>query len=65
VARREAFDGLARGRGDLGQRDWSALYQQHPTTEEGGIIKCACWRKWPEKKPPIVEYVLQSIDGCV
>ena len=48
----------------LGKRDWNALYQQHPTTEEGAIIKSAYWRKWPEKKPPIVEYVLQSIDGA-
>ena len=27
--------------------------------------KASYWRKWPEKKPPIVEYVLQSIDGAL
>jgi len=48
----------------LGKRDWNALYQQYPTTEEGAIIKAAMWRKWPEKLPPICEYVVQSIDGA-
>jgi len=46
----------------LGARDWNALYQQHPTTEEGAIIKSAYWRKWPEKKPPIVEFVVHILD---
>jgi hypothetical protein len=44
--------------------DWNALYQQHPTTEEGAIIKSSYSRQWPEKTPPVVEYIVQSIDGA-
>ncbi len=47
-----------------GPRNWNALYQGHPTTEEGAIIKSAYWRKWPDQKPPVCEYIVQSIDGA-
>jgi hypothetical protein len=47
-----------------GRRNWDALFQGRPTTEEGAIIKTSMWRKWPEKQPPIVEYIVQSIDGA-
>jgi len=55
---------LEQERKALGSRDWNALFQQYPTTEEGAIIKAAYWRKWPEKPAPVVEYVIQSIDGA-
>src|SRR5215207_3391867 len=48
----------------LGTRDWNALYQQYPTTEEGAIIKAGYWRKWPEQRAPVCEYIVQSIDGA-
>jgi predicted phage terminase large subunit-like protein len=47
-----------------GTRNWNALFQGHPTTEEGAIIKTSMWRKWPCKQPPIVDYIVQSIDGA-
>lgn len=47
-----------------GTRNWNALYQGRPTTEEGAIIKASYWRKWPSDVPPVCEYVLQSIDGA-
>lgn len=47
-----------------GTRNWNALYQGRPTTDEGAIIKAAYWRKWPSETPPVCEYVLQSIDGA-
>jgi predicted phage terminase large subunit-like protein len=55
---------LEQERTTLGTRDWNALYQQYPTTEEGAILKAAYWRKWPNKNPPVVEYIVQSIDGA-
>jgi predicted phage terminase large subunit-like protein len=47
-----------------GTRNWHSLYQGHPTTEEGAILKSSYWRKWPDKLAPICEYVVQSIDGA-
>ena len=47
-----------------GTRNWNALFQGHPTTEERAIIKTSMWRKWPGRQPPIVDYIVQSIDGA-
>jgi predicted phage terminase large subunit-like protein len=55
---------LEQERKTLGSRDWNALFQQYPTTEEGAILKAAYWRKWPDKQAPVVEYIVQSIDGA-
>jgi len=55
---------LEQERRTLLSRDWNALYQQYPTTEEGAILKAAYWRKWPSREPPTVEYIVQSIDGA-
>jgi predicted phage terminase large subunit-like protein len=43
-------------------RDWGALYQQQPSTEEGAIIKRSQWNRWTSKEPPKCEYVIQSYD---
>jgi len=45
-------------------RRWNALYQGHPTTEEGAILKSSLWRRWPDKKAPVCDYIVQSIDGA-
>jgi len=47
-----------------GTRNWNALFQGHPTTEEGAIMKTSMWRKWLDRQPPMVEYIVQSIDGA-
>jgi len=47
-----------------GTRNWNALFQGHPTTEEGAIIKSSFWRKWPDKQAPVCDYIVQSIDGA-
>lgn len=48
-----------------GTRNWNALYQGVPTTEEGAILKAAYWRQWPEGAPaPVCDYIVQSIDGA-
>ena len=48
-----------------GTRNWNALYQGVPTTEEGAIIKASYWRGWPDGvEPPVCDLVIQSIDGA-
>lgn len=48
-----------------GTRNWNALYQGLPTTEEGAILKASYWRQWPKDvDPPVCDYVIQSIDGA-
>ena len=41
---------------------WNAQYQQHPTSEEGAIIKRDWWRRWEGERPPPCEYILTSWD---
>jgi len=60
----KSLKALEQERTSLGARDWNALYQQYPTTEEGAILKAGYWRKWPDKTPPTVEYIVQSVDGA-
>lgn len=45
-----------------GSRNWNALFQQRPTTQEGAIIKREWWQLWPGKEPPHCSYILQSYD---
>jgi len=46
----------------LTSRDWGALYQQNPATEEGAILKASNWNRWEEKTPPKCTYIIQSYD---
>ena len=41
---------------------WNAQWMQHPTSEEGAIIKREWWRKWKEDKIPPLQHVIQSYD---
>jgi predicted phage terminase large subunit-like protein len=61
--RRRPLKDLEQVKASLTRKEWSALYQQQPYTEGGGIIKSSMWRKWPDKdKPPAVDYVIQVYD---
>ncbi len=53
---------LAKRRASAGEYNWSALYQQHPTPAEGGLIKRGWW-KWyaPDHKPALTELII-SLD---
>ena len=53
---------LQRIKKSVTKRDWGALYQQNPTTEEGAILKRTYWNRWTRKEPPKCEYLLQSYD---
>lgn len=47
---------------DIPPHKWSAQYLQEPTGGGGTIIKPDWWRRWPDKTPPKVTYVIQSWD---
>ena len=41
---------------------WNAQWMQHPTSEEGAIIKREWWRKWKHDWIPKLQHVIQSYD---
>jgi predicted phage terminase large subunit-like protein len=49
-------------RASLSVQKWNAMYQQQPTNDEGAILKREWWRVWPHDDPPIVNYIIQSLD---
>jgi predicted phage terminase large subunit-like protein len=46
----------------LSVQKWNAMYQQQPTNDEGAILKREWWRVWPSDDPPVVNYIIQSMD---
>ena len=46
----------------IGTREWSSLYAQKPSIEEGNIIKRWWWKNWTRENPPEMDYILQSWD---
>ena len=46
----------------LSVQKWNAMYQQQPTNDEGAILKREWWRVWPHDDPPVVNYIIQSMD---
>jgi predicted phage terminase large subunit-like protein len=55
------LDWLQRRRRTLTDRDLSALYQQKPQADEGGIIKRASWKPWTAELPRPMMVVI-SVD---
>lgn len=53
---------LERTRASMPAFQWSAQYQQQPTSEEGAIIAREKWRRWEREKPPKTDWLLMSID---
>ena len=49
-------------RAEIPSSKWNAQYQQNPTSEEGAIIKREYWKLWPDKNPPMCDYIIQSWD---
>lgn len=62
--RRMPLKELLRTKGQPGMTDhmWNALYMQKPTGEAGLILKREHWRKWEEKQPPEVDFLMQVYD---
>lgn len=46
----------------IGERDWSALYQQKPVSDGGNILKAKWWRRWTEDKLPVCDHIFYSWD---
>jgi predicted phage terminase large subunit-like protein len=46
----------------LSAQKWNAMYQQQPTNDEGAILKREWWKVWPKDEPPLVNYIIQSMD---
>lgn len=49
-------------RAELPVSKWQAQYLQHPTSEEGAILKRDWWRKWEKPAPPECEFVIIAAD---
>src|ERR1035437_1792192 len=45
--------------------EWSALYQQNPVDEHGGVIKRSDWQVWDQDAPPKCRYVVISLDTAL
>ena len=60
---RYPIEALERIRKSVGERDWNALYQQHPVPDGGGIFKKDWIRRWtPTNLPVSFDRVLMSWD---
>jgi predicted phage terminase large subunit-like protein len=47
---------------ELPSSKWNAQYQQHPTGEEGALVKREWWKMWERDNPPPCEFLIQSWD---
>jgi predicted phage terminase large subunit-like protein len=55
-------DELEKVKATLPVAKWNAQWMQHPTSEEGAIIKREWWRKWKKDWIPKLQHVIQSYD---
>ena len=55
---------LERTRESMPLFQWSAQYQQEPTSAEGSIVKAEWLKKWKAEEPPQVEYIIMSLDAA-
>lgn len=53
---------LDRRRRTLPDRDWQALYQQRPQSDEGGILRRSWWQPWTDPLPARPMMVVISLD---
>jgi predicted phage terminase large subunit-like protein len=58
---RFGIQALRRIRANIGEYEWSALYQQHPTPRGGGVFKAKWIRHWGVL-PKVFDRVIQSWD---
>lgn len=62
----EFFDlpALERTKASMPLFQWSAQFQQKPTSEEAAIIKREWWNWWKSEDPPVCEYIIMSLDSA-
>ena len=46
----------------VGTREWTSLYNQTPSVEEGNVIKRWWWKYWKRDQLPEIQYKIQSWD---
>lgn len=56
------LEALLKTKASMPSYQWSAQYQQNPTSEEGAIVKREWWREWEDEVPPRCEFIIQSWD---
>ena len=56
------LDELESVKASLSLGKWNAQWMQNPTSEEGAILKRACWKDWDKDYIPRLEHVIQSYD---
>ena len=49
-------------RNELPNAKWQAQYQQNPVGNESAIVKRDWWKWWPDDRPPVCDYILQTWD---
>lgn len=62
----EFFDmpALIKTRASMPSFQWSAQYQQKPTSEEGAMVKRDWWKRWMKEDPPKCEYLIMTLDAA-
>jgi predicted phage terminase large subunit-like protein len=62
----EFFDltALHRTKASMPLFQWSAQFQQNPTSEEAAIVKRDWWRIWTRDNPPQCEFIISSLDSA-
>jgi predicted phage terminase large subunit-like protein len=60
----EFFDleALHRTKASMPVYQWSAQYQQDPTSEGAALVKREWWRIWKDEEPPECDYVIMALD---
>ena len=58
------LDALLRTKASMPTFQWNAQYQQEPTAEEASIVKREWWQSWGDKKAPLCEYIIMSLDAA-
>ena len=59
-----SIEALRRTRATMPAFQWSAQYQQNPTSAQGAIIKTEWWRRWKSAEAPTCEYVMMTLDAA-
>lgn len=58
------LEALLKTKASMPSYQWSAQYQQNPTSEESAIIKREWWQRWEKDEPPKCDYIIMSLDGA-
>lgn len=60
-----SLESLLRTKASMPAWQWSAQYQQQPTSQESALIKREMIRWWEKPDPPKVDYIVQSWDTAM